>query len=258
MFNKLNKTKLDKKPQLATVIMAAGKGTRMKSDLPKVLHFVNNRTMVSQVIQLSKSVGSEQIILILGHKKDLVIESVKSENVEHVIQEPQLGTGHAVQQTYPLLKDFDGDVLVLSGDVPLLRKSTIEKMLQIHHEDNHGATVLTAIFEDPFGYGRVVRNENDNLEKIVEHKDCTEEQLKIKEINAGIYIFKAKSLFPALEKIKNHNIQNEYYLPDALDHIAESGKSIALHITNEPMEISGVNTVEQLQELNLIYKKWND
>jgi len=244
------------KRQLATVIMAAGQGTRMKSDLPKVLHLVDDKTMVSHVIQLSKSVGSEQIILILGHKKDLVIESVKNENVEHVIQEPQLGTGHAVQQTFPLLKDFDGDVLVLSGDVPLLRKSTIEKMIEIHHEADHGATVLTALFDDPFGYGRVIRNENDTLDKIVEHKDCTKEQLKIQEINAGIYIFKTKSLFPALENIKNHNIQNEYYLPDALEHIEKSGKSIALHITNEPMEISGVNTVEQLEELNLIYNKW--
>jgi UDP-N-acetylglucosamine diphosphorylase/glucosamine-1-phosphate N-acetyltransferase len=247
---------MDKKQQLATVIMAAGKGTRMESNLPKVLHLVNDKTMISHVIQLSQSVGSERIILILGHKKDLVIESAKNENVEHVIQEPQLGTGHAVQQTYPLLKDFNGDVLVLSGDVPLLRKSTIKKMIQIHNEADHGATILTAIFEEPFGYGRVVRNKNDTLAKIVEHKDCTEEELKIKEINAGIYIFKAKSLFPALENIKNDNKQNEYYLPDSLGHIAKSGKSIALHITDEPMEISGVNTVEQLEELNLIYKKW--
>ena len=242
--------------KLATVIMAAGKGTRMKSDLPKVLQLVNDRTMVSHVVNLSKSVGSEKIILILGHKKELVVDSVINENVESVIQEPQLGTGHAVQQTYPLLKDFDGDVLVLSGDVPLLRESTINKMLEIHHDANHGATVLTAIFEDPFGYGRVIRNENNTLDKIVEHKDCTEDQLTIKEINAGIYLFKAKSLFPALGKIKNNNIQGEFYLPDALEHIAKSGKSIALHITNEPMEISGVNTVEQLEELNLIYKTW--
>ena len=242
--------------KLATVIMAAGKGTRMKSDLPKVLHLVNDRTMVSHVINLSKSVGSEKIILILGHKKELVIDSVKNENIEYVIQEPQLGTGHAVQQTYSLFKDFDSDVLVLSGDVPLLRESTINKMLEIHHDANHGATVLTAIFDDPFGYGRVVRKNDDTLDKIVEHKDCTEDQLSIKEINAGIYLFKAKSLFPALKKIKKNNKQGEYYLPDALEYIAKSGKSIALHITNEPMEISGVNTVEQLEELNLIYKKW--
>jgi UDP-N-acetylglucosamine diphosphorylase/glucosamine-1-phosphate N-acetyltransferase len=247
---------MDNKKQLTTVIMAAGKGTRMKSDLPKVLHLVNDKPMVYHIIQLSKSVGSKQIILILGHKKDLVIDSIKDENVEYVIQEPQLGTGHAIQQTYPLLKNFDGDVLVLSGDVPLLRKSTIEKMIEIHHDADYGATVLTANFDDPFGYGRVIRNENDTLDKIVEHKDCTEEQLKIKEINAGIYIFQAKSLFPALYKIKNDNKQNEYYLPDALEYITESGKSIALHITDEPTEISGVNTVEQLEELNLIYNKW--
>ena len=242
--------------KLTTVIMAAGKGTRMKSDLPKVLHLVDGRPMVSQVIELGRKVGSQRIILILGHKKEIVIDAVKNDEVEYVVQEPQLGTGHAVQQTYPLLKEFKGSMLVLSGDVPLLRESTIKKMIKIQNNGNHGATVLTAIFDDPFGYGRVVRNENDTLDKIVEHKDCDEELLKIKEINAGIYIFDAESLFPALEKIKNNNKQNEYYLPDALKHIAESGKSIALHITDEPTEISGVNTIEQLAELNLIYKKW--
>ncbi len=242
--------------KLATIIMAAGKGTRMKSDLPKVLHIVDNKPMLIHVIGLAKNIKSERIVNILGHKKDLVIEAIASENVEYVIQEPQLGTGHAVQQTYPLLKDFDGDVLVLSGDVPLLRKSTIQKMLKIHREANNGATVLTAIFEDPYGYGRVIRNNTNTLDYIIEEKDCTDELRKIKEINAGIYIFKSKELFPALNKIKNDNKQNEYYLPDALKYIANAQQSIALHITNEPIEISGVNTVEQLRELNLIFKKW--
>jgi UDP-N-acetylglucosamine diphosphorylase/glucosamine-1-phosphate N-acetyltransferase len=244
------------KTKLSTVIMAAGKGTRMKSDMPKVLHLVDEIPMVSHVIRLSKLLESDRIILVLGHKKELVIDAVKDENVEYVIQEPQLGTGHAVQQTYPLLKNFNGNVLVLSGDVPLLRQTTIEKMVEIQNTSNHGVTVLTAIFDDPYGYGRVIRKSDNTLDKIVEHKDCTDEELKIKEINAGIYIFKALDLFPALDKIRNDNKQNEYYLPDALKHIAENGKSIALHITDEPTEISGVNTVEQLKELNLIYKKW--
>lgn len=245
-----------KHPSLATVILAAGKGTRMKSDLPKVLHIVDNKPMLIHVIDLARQLNSERIIAILGYKKYLVIEAINSENVEYVIQEPQLGTGHAVQQTYPLLKDFDGDVLVLSGDVPLLRKSTIDKMLIIHRESDNGATVLTAIFGNPHGYGRVIRNNNDTLDYIIEEKDCNDEQRKIKEINAGIYIFKSKELFPALNKIKNDNKQNEYYLPDTLKYIAKAGQSIALHITGEPIEITGVNTVEQLKELNLIYKKW--
>ena len=245
-----------KHPSLATVIMAAGKGTRMKSDLPKVLHIVDDKPMLIHVIDLARQLNSERIINILGHKNYLVIEAIASENVEYVIQEPQLGTGHAVQQTESLLKDFDGDVLVLSGDVPLLRKSTIEKMLKIHREADNGATVLTAIFDNPHGYGRVIRNNNDTLDSIIEEKDCNDEQRKIKEINAGIYIFKSQELFPALNKIKNDNKQNEYYLPDALKYIANAGQSIALHITDEPIEISGVNTVEQLRELNLIFKKW--
>ncbi len=248
---------MDKNKKLATIILAAGKGTRMKSDLPKVLHIVDDNPMLIHVIGLAKRINSERIINILGHKKDLVIEAIKSQNVEYVIQEPQLGTGHAVQQTEILLKDFEGDVLVLSGDVPLLRKSTIDTMLKIHREADNGATVLTAIFEIPHGYGRVIRKDDDTLDHIIEEKDCNDEQRKIKEINAGIYIFKSKELFPALNKIKNDNKQNEYYLPDALKYIAKAGQSIALHITSEPIEISGVNTVEQLRELNLIFKKWN-
>ena len=247
---------MDKIQKLATVIMAAGKGTRMKSNLPKVLHLVDDKPMLIHIIDLARQLNSNKIIVILGYKKDLVIEAIKSENVEYVIQEPQLGTGHAVQQTESLLKDFMGDVLVLSGDVPLLRKSTIEKMLKIHREADNGATVLTTIFENPHGYGRVIRKNNDTLDYIIEEKDCTDEQRKIKYINAGIYIFKAKELFPTLNKIKNDNKQNEYYLPDALKYIANAGQSIALHITSEPIEITGVNTVEQLRDLNLIYKKW--
>jgi len=244
------------KHSLSTVIMAAGKGTRMKSDLPKVLHIVDDKPMLIHVIDLARQLNSERIINILGHKKELVIEVINPENVEYVIQEPQLGTGHAVQQTEILLKDFAGDILVLSGDVPLLRKSTIDNMLKIHRDSNNGATVLTAIFKNPHGYGRVIRKNNDTLDCIIEEKDCTDKQRKIKEINAGIYIFKSKELFPALNKIKNNNKQNEYYLPDTLKYIAKSGQSIALHITDEPIEISGVNTVEQLIKLNLIYKKW--
>lgn len=244
------------KQPLATVILAAGKGTRMKSDLPKVLHIVDDKPMLIHVINLARQLKSEIIINILGHAKDLVIEAIASENVEYVIQEPQLGTGHAVQQTESLLNYFGGDVLVLSGDVPLLRKSTIDKMLKIHREADNGATVLTAIFDDPHGYGRVIRKDDNTLDIIIEEKDCNDEQRKIKEINAGIYIFKSKELFPALNKIKNDNKQNEYYLPDTLKYIAKGGQSIALHITGEPIEITGVNTVEQLRELNLIYKKW--
>ncbi len=242
---------------LATIILAAGKGTRMESDLPKVLHIVDDKPMLIHVIDLARQLNADRIITILGYKKDLVIEALRSENIEHVIQEPQLGTGHAVQQAESLLKDFTGDVLVLSGDVPLLRKSTIEAMLKIHRGADSGATILTAMFENPHGYGRVLRKNNNTLDYIIEEKDCNNEQRKIKEINAGIYIFKSKELFPALIKIKNDNRQNEYYLPEALKFIAKTKQSIILHITDEPIEISGVNTVEQLNELNLIYKKWN-
>jgi bifunctional UDP-N-acetylglucosamine pyrophosphorylase/glucosamine-1-phosphate N-acetyltransferase len=243
--------------QLVTIVLAAGKGTRMKTDLPKVLHLVDNKPMLLHVIDLARKLDSEKIIAILGYKRNLIIECIKSENVLYVVQEPQLGTGHAVLQAESLLKDFTGDILVLSGDVPLLRKSTVQKMLRIHQQSDNGATILTAILGTPHGYGRVIRENNNTFDCIIEEKDCNDEQRKIKEINAGIYIFKSKELFPALNKIRNDNKQNEYYLPDVITCIANSPQSIALHITDEPIEISGVNTVEQLSAVNLIYEKWH-
>lgn len=143
---------------------------------------------------------------------------LQNSTVEGVIQKEQLGTGHAVQQVEPLLTDFNGDILVLSGDVPLLRTETLRHMLDTHRQSGAGATVLTADFEDPTGYGRIVREPDGTLNRIVEHKDCSPEILQINEINAGVYLFQAPLLFAALRQVDNNNQQGEYYLPDALDH----------------------------------------
>ncbi len=237
---------------LATVIMAAGKGTRMKSDLPKVLHPLNGRAMVHYVIDVAEAVGSQKTILIIGHKKELVEAECANRAVTFAVQSPQLGTGHAVQQTEPQLKDFTGDILVLSGDVPLLTAGTIQKLIHTHQESGATATLLTARLDDPSGYGRILRDANGLVDSIVEHKDATPEQLKINEINVGIYIFKGPALFAALKKVKNDNAQGEYYLPDVIPLFLADGKTVNAEIAESFDETRGINTIDQLKEAEAI------
>ncbi len=238
---------------LAVAILAAGQGKRMKSDLPKVLHKVGGQPMLLHVTGLAKAVGADRVIVIIGHGRKKVEALLAGTDVESVVQEQQLGTGHAILQTDSLLSDFNGDIMVLSGDVPLLTQNSLEKLLVRHYDSRAGATLMTANFDDPTGYGRIIRNADGYLDRIVEHKDCTSEQLKITEINTGIYIFTAKILFKSLKLIDNDNSQGEYYLPDALNHFPQFGYSIALELLNDPIEISGINTTEQLIEINRIF-----
>ncbi len=247
----------DRRP-LVVAILAAGKGKRMKSDLPKVLHPVGGKPMLLHVIALAKELHPDRIIVIIGHGKEKVIEALENTGVEYVFQEKQLGTGHAVMQLETKLKDFDGDLLILSGDVPLLRLETLRQLLQTHGKKGAGATLLTALFPDPTGYGRILRTPSDTLDRIIEHKDCSPDQLSIREINAGIYIFDTQTLFKALKKIDNNNQQGEYYLPDALSYFPDSGKTVALQVMVDPQEIAGVNTQEQLLEINRIFESRNE
>lgn len=232
--------------EIATVILAAGKGKRMKSDLPKVLHPLNGRPMVQYVIDLAEAINSQKIVLVVGHKKELVMEATKNRQVEYVVQEPQLGTGHAIVQTEPLFKDYRGNILVLSGDVPLLRAESIQKLIHRHEEENPLVTLLTSEMEDPAGYGRVLRNEYGFVEKIVEDKDADEATKQIKEINVAIYIFKSIPLFKTLPLLKNHNKQGEYYLPDVIKIYVERKEKIAAVLTPDVEETHGINDVEQL------------
>ena len=238
---------------LYTLILAAGKGTRMESDLPKVLHPVDGKPMLHHVIQLAESIGSEKIVPIIGHQKERVEESIQKFNLECVVQEDQLGTGHAVMQSEPILGSSEGSILVLSGDVPLLRESSIQSLLNMYEKENAGAALLTAAMDDPTGYGRIMRNDSNHFEKIVEHKDCANKELHVNEINAGIYLFDVQMLFKTLRMIKNDNSQNEYYLPDVLPHFITFGEIVALQLMADSTEIMGVNTVEQLEEINRIY-----
>lgn len=239
-------------PRIATVILAAGKGTRMKSDLPKVLHTLNNRPMVEYVIDAAEEIGSEKVVLIVGHEKELVMETVKGRDVEFAVQSPQLGTGHAVLQAKPHFKGFEGNILVLSGDVPLLRAETLRELIQIHEKEKPLATLLTTNMEDPTGYGRVIRDGDGFVKKIVEEKDASDEIRKIREINVGIYIFDARELFHTLPLVKNDNRQGEYYLPDVLKIYVERGEKIAAVLTEDVEETHGINTVEQLKHAEKI------
>jgi UDP-N-acetylglucosamine diphosphorylase/glucosamine-1-phosphate N-acetyltransferase len=203
--------------------------------------------MVEYVIDVAEEIGSEKVVLIVGHEKELVIETVKERDVEFAVQSPQLGTGHAVLQSKPHFKDYEGDILVLSGDVPLLRAETLQELIRIHEEEHPLATLLTTRMEDPTGYGRVIRDSEGFLKQIVEEKDASEEIRKIQEINVGIYIFNARELFHTLPLVKNDNRQGEYYLPDVLKIYVERGEKIAAVLTEDVEETHGINTVEQLK-----------
>jgi len=198
-------------------------------------------------VDQAKSLSASKIICIVGHKQEIVRQALKDEPVLFAEQLEQLGTGHAVLQTAELLDGFDGDVIVLSGDVPLLKGSTLRALLSKHHEGNFVATVLTAVAENPTGYGRVVRTPEDYFDQVVEHKDATEDQLSINEINSGIYVFDSQKLFSELSKVGNSNAQGEYYLPDVLPLLQKEGAKVGVEICETFSEIQGINTVDELK-----------
>lgn len=222
------------------VILAAGKGTRMQSKLYKVLHKVCDRTMVELVLDSLSDLEMQEVITVVGHGAERVKE-VLGDRTKFVLQAEQLGTAHAVKVAKDELKDKDGTTIVMYGDTPLIRPETINSMLDHHENTNAKATVLTAIADDPFAYGRIIRDVNGKLVKIVEEKDATEQEKKIKEINSGIYCFDNKLLFEMLEKVKNDNKQGEYYLPDVLGLIREQKEIIETYLCEDFDETFGVN-----------------
>lgn len=246
--------------RFATIIMAAGKGTRMKDPTKaKVMFEVNGKPMVQHVVEIAQSLGSERIITIVGFQRESVYTHLETvaPAVEFAVQDPQLGTGHAVMQAEPFLRRYEGDCIVLSGDVPILRKETIQKLIDYHRDNNAAGTILTAQLEDPTGYGRILRSKSGYVVGIMEHKDATDEQRSIKEINSGIYIFDTRYLFTALQHINPHNAQNEYYLTDVFGHFWKQKLVVAAMMTDDANEIRGVNTLEQLQEAEIELKSRN-
>ena len=242
--------------KLTTVIMAAGKGKRMKNpDRSKVMYELNGKPLIQYVIELSEKINSDMIVPVVGHQKESVMNFIKNkfpdlkDKIKFAHQDDQLGTGHAIMQTEEILKNFDGDILILSGDVPMLRYETVCSFLDFHHKENFDASLISAVFDDPTGYGRVLRDSENNFYDIREQKDCNEEEKRCSEINSGIYIIDNKILFEALRTLKTDNAQGEYYLTDVFRHFNKSGKKIGAYPVNDPVEISGINTVEQLEEL---------
>jgi UDP-N-acetylglucosamine pyrophosphorylase len=246
--------------KFAAVIMAAGKGTRMKSpEKAKVMFEVMGKPMIEHVVILARSLSSDKTIAIVGYQRETVIQHLKevAPEVEIAVQDPQLGTGHAVLQAENHLHDFEGDVLVLSGDVPLLRDSTMKSLIAYHKQKKAVATILTAIMDDPTGYGRILRDDQDHVIGIIEHRDASPEQLKINEINSGIYIFDNEHLFDALHHISPHNAQKEYYLTDVFSYYWKHEMRVAAMIADDLNEIRGINTAEQLEEANEVLRKRN-
>jgi UDP-N-acetylglucosamine diphosphorylase/glucosamine-1-phosphate N-acetyltransferase len=240
---------------LAAVIMAAGKGTRMKDpSKAKVMYEVLGKPLVHYVVDLAQTLRTSRTIVIVGYQRETVIEYLRNShaNVEIAVQEEQLGTGHAIMQTESLLKDFSGDVVVLSGDVPLLTIESMQNLIGHHHSTGAVSTILTADFADPTGYGRIVRNQDTSVKKIVEHKDATDEERTIKEINSGIYMFDGQKLFDGLKHITPQNVQNEYYLTDVFEHFWKHRWKVSALKTAHVEEIMGVNTIRQLDEVKKI------
>lgn len=237
--------------EVMAIIMAAGKGTRMKSKNSKLVQKIYGKEMVKRAVENAKKAGVDDVVAVVGYQKEQVM-NVLGDTVKYAVQEEMLGTGHAVMQATKYLEGKKGRVLVLNGDVPILRPETINRLLDKSIDNKEAATLLTAIYDDPFGYGRIIRDEGGNIEGIVEEKDATDEQKEINEINAGIYCFDIEALLDALKEIKPNNSQGEYYLTDVIEIIGNKGLKTGAVIVEDNTEILGVNDRMQLQMVTKI------
>jgi len=237
---------------LAVAVLAAGKGTRMKSDLPKVLQPLAGATLVERVLTSCERLSPERRLLIVGHQAERVEQSLaQHEGLEFVLQQPQNGTGHAVQQLLEPLAGFTGELLVLNGDVPLLQPETLEQLLETHRASGAAVTLLTARLADPSGYGRVLAAEDGRVQRIVEHRDCSEAERRIDRINAGIYCFSWEKLAAVLPRLSSDNDQGELYLTDTVAML-----SPAMHLeVADPDEINGINDRLQLAQCEAVLQQ---
>ena len=234
---------------LAAVVLAAGKGTRMKSEKPKVLHEIAGKPMLFFPVNLLKNSGAGRIVLVVGFGSEAVVEAFSDQGLSFVTQEEQLGTGHAVMCALKELTGFTGDVLVLSGDVPLIREETVKTLLEHHRkggQDKAVISIVTTIEENPKGYGRIVRNEHGAITSIVEEKDCDSHQKKIKEVNTGIYLFSADFLHANIKKLGKENAQGEYYLPDLIHMAVTQALRVDSISITDATEVMGVNNRVEL------------
>ena len=237
-----------------SVILAAGMGTRMKSKMPKVLHKVCGKPLSKWVIDASEAAGADKVCAVVGHKAETVKE-VLGDVCEFALQAEQKGTGHAVMQAIDVIKNSKGEVVILNGDTPLITAETINKAIEYHKNNGNQATVITAILDDATGYGRIVRDNDGSVLKIVEQKDASKEEKKINEVNSGMYVFDAQSLVYALDKITPNNAQGEYYLTDTLEILLSAGKKIGGYAISDNDEIRGIDDRVQLNEAEKIMQK---
>ncbi|MED0868520.1 bifunctional UDP-N-acetylglucosamine diphosphorylase/glucosamine-1-phosphate N-acetyltransferase GlmU [Bacillus spizizenii] len=236
------------------VVLAAGQGTRMKSKLYKVLHPVCGKPMVEQVVDEALKLSLSKLVTIVGHGAEEVKKQL-GEKSEYALQAEQLGTAHAVKQAQPFLADEKGVTIVICGDTPLLTAETMEQMLKEHTQREAKATILTAVAEDPTGYGRIIRGENGAVQKIVEHKDASEEERLVTEINTGTYCFDNEALFRAIDLVSNDNAQGEYYLPDVIEILKNEGETVAAYQTDNFQETLGVNDRVALSQAEQFMKE---
>lgn len=239
---------------LAIVVMAAGIGTRMKSEIPKVLHHVCGRPMIEQVVETATKMKPKRLIVVVGHKSGLVKQTLKpNKKVEFVIQRKLLGTGDAVTKTKTALKDFKGEILILSGDTPLLELKTLKRMVSTNRRSKAAATLLIAKTSSPTGYGRIIRDSNGRISRIVEEKDATAAEKTIGEINTGTYVFNKDKLFKALRKISRSNKQKEYYLTDTIRVLVENSEKLKT-VSGKMEEIIGINSRIELAKAEKIMR----
>ncbi|MGM0889910.1 MAG: bifunctional UDP-N-acetylglucosamine diphosphorylase/glucosamine-1-phosphate N-acetyltransferase GlmU [Bacillota bacterium] len=236
------------------IILAAGQGTRMKSKLYKVLHPVCGKPMVQHVIDQVNQLQIEDIVTVIGHGAEKVQEQL-GDSCKYALQEQQLGTAHAVMQAESVLSAKSGTTLVICGDTPLIKAETMKELIALHEQSQAKATILTAYADNPAGYGRVLRGEGGLVEKIVEHKDASEEERYVKEINTGTYCFDNQALFSALKKVSNENVQGEYYLPDVIEILKEEGEVVTAFQSSEFEETLGVNDRVALSQAEQILRK---
>lgn len=236
------------------IILAAGKGTRMKSDIYKILHPVLGKPMINHVIDNLNKLEFKRKIVVISEGADEV-KKVLGDEVEFAYQYQQLGTGHAVKMVENHLKDLEGNTLVICGDTPLITSETIAKLFSVQKDEKADITILTTKVDNPFGYGRIVRDNGGEVIKIVEEKDCSDEEKLIKEINAGTYCFNNQKLFAALKHLKNDNVQNEYYLTDVIKIIKDMNGKVSTFMTNDYEEIIGINDRQSLEKANQVLRE---
>ena len=238
--------------------MAAGLGTRMKSNRAKVLHEIGGAPLIAYVVRAAQALDPRAIITIVGHQAEEVERAVLAEVGElasFVVQEKQRGTGDAVESARAVLENSDSLVLVLSGDVPMIRVETLQNLIKNHNNTGAACSILSVRLENPTGYGRIIRDNNGEFRKIVEQRDATEEERQVREINSGIYCFEAKDLYAALRKVEPKNDQGEYYLTDVPEIILASGGAVSVYLIHDPREVAGVNTRAELAEFENLVRR---